>query len=154
MVFQVLDKAMSIVRRGRLAAVVAGHSLSVMATTQLEAVTRESSAGQQTYIQAWRRRRLGAGPGWRVRVIEPRLDPALPVLFLLAKHLPHQGSFALVVQRARLTVRLIAGAARRRCPLTHGQTLLTAGPALRASSHHCRATGQGSLLDAGHGCGW
>jgi len=35
------------------------------------------------------------------------------VLFLLAKHLPHQGSFAGVVQRAGLTVRLIAGVARR-----------------------------------------
>ena len=59
--------------------------------------------------------------------LEAGLDPAFPVLLLLAKHLPHQGSFAFVVQRARRIVRLIAGVARRWCPLAHGQTLLTAG---------------------------
>src|SRR5262245_59571744 len=40
-----------------------------------------------------RRPRSGAGPGGGARVVEPGLDPTFAVLLLLAKHLPHQGSF-------------------------------------------------------------
>src|SRR5215471_3825709 len=94
-------------------------ALSVMAITQLEAVSRESPERIRLTSTPCGRRRLRVGPGWGVRVFETGLCPAFPVLFLLAEHLPHQGIFAGVVHLARLIVRLIAGAARHWWPLTH-----------------------------------
>jgi len=50
---------------------------------------------------------LPAGFGISVRAVKLRLDPAFPVPFLRAKHVPHHGGLAGFVQHVRLAARFV-----------------------------------------------
>lgn len=75
---------------------------------------------------------LGLGSGIGVRVIQVRIDPAFPVLFLHPHHLPHQGGLTVFGCRLGPALRCIAGASRRRCLITHSHALRTGW----APGHH------------------
>src|SRR5262249_43769548 len=82
---------------------------------------------------------LSAGFGISVRAVKPGLDPALPVLLLRAEHIPHHGSLAVVLGRARLPAALVAGTVRRRCLVAHRPSPFGHARARRPAGHHCPA---------------
>jgi hypothetical protein len=81
-------------------------------------------------------------------VIQPRLNPAFPVLFLLAHDISHQGNLAGLVHHVRVMAWFAAGAAWRRFPLTHNQILLQA----RILAQRTARTIIPGTAKAGHAC--
>jgi hypothetical protein len=62
-----------------------------------------------------------------VRVVQVRIHPAFPVRFLDPHHLPHHDGLAVFGCHLGLALRRTAGAARRRCLITHSHASPLAG---------------------------